>query len=122
MGVCVSTRAPLLHWPHFKGDSPVRLSVLLPHAVLLFAFVPCAGMAQDAASTTTPPTLDAATHDAVVRLGGQLMLAGKAYDYDRMLSDELGPRLTGSENYMKAADWAAGEFKRLGLANVHEDP
>jgi carboxypeptidase Q len=100
----------------------VRLSMQLPHAVLLIAFAPCAVMAQDAASSTMPTPLDATTHDAVVKLGGQIMLAGKAYEYDRMLSDELGPRLTGSDNYMKAADWATGEFKRLGLANVHEDP
>jgi hypothetical protein len=49
------------------------------------------------------------------------MMAGRAYEYDRQLSDELGPRLTGSDNYRKAADWAVGEFKRLGLTNVHKD-
>ncbi|UWZ85383.1 M20/M25/M40 family metallo-hydrolase [Occallatibacter riparius] len=65
--------------------------------------------------------VDAATRQAVVKLGGQLMMAGKAYDYDRQLADELGPRLTGSDNYIKAADWAVGEFKRLGLTNVHKD-
>src|SRR5580658_8096718 len=66
-------------------------------------------------------TLDAATNDALVRLGGQLMFAGKAYEYDRVLADEIGPRLTGSGNYMKAADWAVDEFKRMGLANAHRD-
>jgi carboxypeptidase Q len=65
--------------------------------------------------------VDAATEQALVKLGGQLMLAGKAYDYDRMLSDELGPRLTGSDNYMKSADWAVAEFKRLGLVNARKD-
>jgi hypothetical protein len=83
-------------------------------------------MAQNATSPAAAPgesaAVDAATQQALVKLGGQLMVAGKAYEYDRMLSDELGPRLTGSANYMKAAEWATGEFKRLGLANVHEDP
>lgn len=89
--------------------------------VLTMALVPMAIEAQSAASPAAP-TLDAATQQAMVKLGGQLMLAGKAYEYDRMLADELGPRLTGSANYMKAAEWATGEFKRLGLTNVHEDP
>jgi hypothetical protein len=89
-------------------------------AVLLMALVPACTMAQNAASPAA--NLDPATQQAMVKLGGQLMLAGKAYEYDRMLSDELGPRLTGSANYIKAAEWAAGEFKRLGLTNVHEDP
>jgi carboxypeptidase Q len=62
-----------------------------------------------------------AAQQDLVKLGGQLMLAGKAYEYDRQLSDELGPRLTGSENYVKAADWAVGEFKRLGLTNARKD-
>ncbi len=65
--------------------------------------------------------VDAATEQALVKLGGQLMMAGKAYDYDRMLSDELGPRLTGSDNYVKSADWAVAEFKRLGLVNARKD-
>src|SRR5579863_7004975 len=48
-----------------------------------------------------------------------MMLAGQAYEYDRHLADEIGPRLTGSPNYVKAAEWAESEFKRLGLENVH---
>src|SRR5271167_3575876 len=65
--------------------------------------------------------LDAATNAALVRLGGQLMLAGKAYEYDRVLADDIGPRLTGSPNYVKAADWALSEFKRMGLSNAHQE-
>jgi len=49
------------------------------------------------------------------------MLAGKAYEYDRVLADEIGPRLTGSANYVKAADWAFSEFNRMGLSNVHRE-
>lgn len=66
--------------------------------------------------------LDPATDAALIKLGGRLMLAGKAYDYDRYLSDEIGPRLTGSENYDKAVDWAVKEFKRMGISNVRRDP
>jgi carboxypeptidase Q len=73
----------------------------------------------DATKQTQP--LDAATESALVRLGGQLMLSGKAYEYDRVLADDIGPRLTGSSNYVKAADWALSEFKRLGLTNAQKE-
>jgi hypothetical protein len=51
-----------------------------------------------------------------------MMLSGKAYEYDRQLADEIGPRLTGSANYVKATEWASAEFKRVGLSNVHLEP
>lgn len=35
------------------------------------------------------------------------------------LSDFIGPRLTGSENMAKAADWAAAKMKEYGAENVH---
>jgi hypothetical protein len=83
----------------------------------------CGAIAQTAGTpAATAPVLDDATRAALVRLGGQLMVAGKAYEYDRVLADDIGPRLTGSANYGKAADWAAGEFTRLGLVNVHREP
>jgi hypothetical protein len=50
-----------------------------------------------------------------------MMVAGKAYEYDRQLSDEIGPRLTGSANYEKAVTWSVAELKRLGLTNVHTE-
>jgi hypothetical protein len=80
---------------------------------------PALAWTQNAAPSA--PALDAATEQALVRLGGQLMVAGKAYDYDRTLADDIGPRLTGSDNYMKAAAWAADEFRKMGLKNVREE-
>lgn len=89
-------------------------------AVVLAALLPCCAAAQ-AAPAAAAPAVDAATNAALVRLGGQLMLAGKAYEYDRELADGIGPRLTGSANYVKATDWAVAEFTRLGLSNVHRE-
>ena len=62
-----------------------------------------------------------ADESSVVKLGGQLMVAGQGYEYDRQLADEIGPRLTGSANYVKATDWAVAEFTRLGLTQVHKE-
>jgi carboxypeptidase Q len=37
------------------------------------------------------------------------------------LSDVYGPRLTWSPNAIRARDWAMGEMKSWGLANVHDE-
>ena len=62
------------------------------------------------------------TRAAVGQLVGEIMVNGKAYDYDRQLADNIGPRLTGSDNYVHAVSWAVDQFKSLGLSNVHTEP
>jgi carboxypeptidase Q len=77
------------------------------------------------AQTSAPPSAAPLAPDeqaALLRLGSQLLLDDKAYDYDRHLADAIGPRLTGSANYVEAAGWAESEFSRLGLSHVHREP
>jgi len=38
------------------------------------------------------------------------------------LADRIGPRLTGTLQLDQASHWAEGQFKALGLANVHLEP
>src|SRR5262249_21810538 len=38
------------------------------------------------------------------------------------LTDNIGPRLTGSPELKKANEWAAEQFKTIGLSNVHQEP
>ncbi len=38
------------------------------------------------------------------------------------LMDGIGPRLTNSDNYRKASDWAIARFSEMGLQNVHREP
>ena len=75
-------------------------------------------VAQDPHSSIT---VDSKLNSDLIRLGGQMMVAGQAYEYDRHLADDIGPRLTGSANYVKAVEWAEAEFKQLGLVNVHTE-
>src|SRR6266404_1909050 len=35
------------------------------------------------------------------------------------LSDEIGPRLTGSSKLRRANEWTAAKMKKYGLSNVH---
>ncbi len=72
-------------------------------------------------SSATPAAVSPDTHAAVSKLIGEVMVNGKAYDYDRHLADDIGPRLTGSDNYVHAVSWAQEQFKSLGLKNVHTE-
>src|ERR1700728_4386081 len=75
-----------------------------------------------AQSSSAPAlTVSNETREAVRQLLGDSLLNGKAYAYDEQLADGIGPRLTGSANYMRAVAWAADQFKSLGLANVHTE-
>lgn len=62
------------------------------------------------------------TRAQVGKLIGEIMVNGKAYEYDRYLADDIGPRLTGSDNYVHAVGWAVEQFKGMGLVNVHTEP
>lgn len=77
-----------------------------------------------ASGQTAPAALAVDSHltAQLIQLGGQMMIAGKAYEYDEHLADDIGPRLTGSANYVKAAAWAEDEFRKMGMKNVHGDP
>lgn|SRR5215469_4273527 len=73
-------------------------------------------------SAQSPAPVSPETRAAVRQLIGDIMVNGKAYDYDRQLTDTIGPRLTGSDNYVHAVSWATEQFKTLGLSNVHTEP
>ncbi len=42
-----------------------------------------------------------------------------AYPLLKMLTDEIGPRLTGSPSDSRAQQWALQEMRSIGLSNVH---
>jgi carboxypeptidase Q len=89
-------------------------------AVFLAAIL-AASCAHAQSPAATPIPVSPETRAAVSRLIGDVMVNGKAYDYDRHLADSIGPRLTGSDNYVHAVSWAVDQFKSLGLKNVHTE-
>jgi len=96
----------------------MRLRFLIPSTLLVLApAFACAQSPAPAASFSVSPE----TRDAVRQLIGDSTLNGKAYSYDGDLADTIGPRLTGSSNYMRAVEWSMQQFKEMGLANVHTE-
>ncbi len=53
---------------------------------------------------------------------GDIYGAGRALEYLEVLADELGPRLTGSPQYEHSVQWAAEQFRSMGLRQVHLEP
>jgi carboxypeptidase Q len=94
----------------------------ISQSLLLAYVIPvCLTGITQAQDPPAPITVDSKLEKDLIRLGGQMMIAGQAYEYDQRLADDIGPRLTGSANYVKAVEWAEAEFKRLGLVNVHTE-
>jgi carboxypeptidase Q len=93
----------------------MRSAVLI--CVTLLLLVPVFVAAQSS-NTTTPFRVAPETRDTVQRLIGDSILNGRAYEFDDDLADRIGPRLTGSANYIRAAEGMSREFQSLGLSNV----
>ncbi|HKF24340.1 MAG TPA: hypothetical protein VKB24_00150, partial [Candidatus Acidoferrum sp.] len=59
------------------------------------------------------------TKPALTRIAGEGFMNSHAYRYLTELSDDVGARVTGSAADRKAAEWASGTMKSIGLENVH---
>lgn len=76
---------------------------------LVFAALPIEGVRADATDEQIAQIVDEGlSHSQVMANASELM-------------DGIGPRLTNSENFDKAARWALAKFKSYGLSNVHEE-
>jgi len=87
----------------------------------LFSTLLAAALLAPSALAQTPAPISPETRAAVRQLVGDIMVNGQAYEYDRQLADGIGPRLTGSDNYVHAVSWAQDQFRALGLTNVHTE-
>ncbi|MBS1725319.1 MAG: M20/M25/M40 family metallo-hydrolase [Armatimonadetes bacterium] len=57
--------------------------------------------------------------DAPERILNEVQMHGKAMGDLQYLSDDIGPRLTGSTNLARAENWIADKLKEYGAENVH---
>lgn len=66
------------------------------------------------------PTAD--VQQASARLAGSILVGGHAMKYLEDLTDQFGGRLTGSPAYNRSAEWAAAQFRAMGIKNVRLEP
>lgn len=55
------------------------------------------------------------------RIKAEAFENSKVMDHEFYLTDVYGPRVAGSPNYKRAADWLMGRLKEYGLTNVHTE-
>ena len=79
--------------------------------VLAAAFALALGIAR-----AEPLSLTAEELSAAGTVAGDIYVRGHAFEYVASLSDELGPRLTGSEQFERAVHWAVDQFHAMGIA------
>lgn len=59
------------------------------------------------------------TMPALVKIMGEGQLNAHAFQYLTELSDDVGPRVTGSPLERKSEEWGMAKMKAMGLENVH---
>jgi len=91
------------------------VAILVCVAVFVLAGVQ-AGLAKPAADDAS------AFAAADAQILGEIHDHSQAMDNLEYLSDEIGPRLTGSPQLKQANDWTAAKFREYGLTNVHLEP
>jgi carboxypeptidase Q len=61
------------------------------------------------------------TAPALVKIAGEGFIESRAFEYLTELSDDIGPRVTGSPAGQRAIDWGAAKMRAIGLENVHAE-
>lgn len=59
--------------------------------------------------------------DLITKLRDEAMNHSKAQEILGVLTDEIGPRLTGSPALHKAGDWTRSKLGEWGLQNIHSE-
>jgi hypothetical protein len=57
----------------------------------------------------------------IARIKQEALTRSQVMDHVGWMSDVYGPRVTGTPNYQRAADWAVKRMQEWGLANVHQE-
>lgn len=78
---------------------------------------PAAEAAEPAVASPTIPDLE-----FITRLRQEEFGHGQVMDIMSHLTDDIGPRLTGSPNMKKANEWTRDELTKWGLVNAHLEP
>jgi Zn-dependent M28 family amino/carboxypeptidase len=94
----------------------LRRVVIFVFAAILVLTVVRAGSARTAEDEASAFAAEDAQILSEIRDHSQVM---ENLEY---LSDEIGPRLTGSPQLKQANDWTAAKFREYGLTNVHLEP
>jgi hypothetical protein len=108
-------RLPGVRSAHRLGR-PAAVAVLLVFGATFVAW------AEGPASTTRAPATDPEALALDTKIIAQVKDAPEIMANLTYLSDQIGPRLTGSAALKRANEWAAEKMRSYGLSNVHLEP
>jgi hypothetical protein len=74
------------------------------------------------AAAPAVPKPDIPNLEFITRLREEEFGHGEVMDIMSHLTDDIGPRLTGSPNMKKANEWTRDQFSKWGLVNAHLEP
>lgn len=74
------------------------------------------------APAPSQPAVETLDLDAIARIREEGLNHSHIMEYASGLFDGVGPRLTGSPDFAKAAEWSQDQLRRMGAANVHLEP
>jgi Zn-dependent M28 family amino/carboxypeptidase len=74
------------------------------------------------AKAHTPPTGNQSTPSALSELRERALRDPVAMQVLESLTSEIGARQVGSDNFVRARDWAVKKLQALGFQNVHTEP
>jgi hypothetical protein len=69
-----------------------------------------------------PAQQPAELRQPAAQIAGSVLVGGRSMEYLQKLTDKFGGRLTGSRAYQRSAEWAAEEFRAMGIKNVKLEP
>src|SRR5688500_3138474 len=102
----------------------IAFRFLTPVSLLLFAAMRCSAQEYSPSPrpTPTPPLYSAKTLSELKQLQQAALKSDYAYRQTAYLSNNIGPRLTGSAQAQKSVEYVAAEMKALGLEVRWERP
>jgi len=101
---------------------PLAVFALFLLTVIIAGLFAGAGVLAAAQDIAVAPRLNDGTRPALSAIAGQGMMDSHAYKYLENLSDDIGPRVTGSARCNEAIQWGLATMKKIGLQNVHAEP
>jgi carboxypeptidase Q len=94
------------------------------HLRTLLLFAALSGLIVSAPSAAQRPPQGPAedgTNPALIKIAGEALVDSHAFDYLTELSDDIGPRVTGSPAGQRAIAWGLAKMRAIGLENVHTE-
>src|SRR6267378_6067977 len=92
----------------------------MKNRLLVLAAILVAANCTLAKEVSAPKSAEAdTTKPGLVKIAGNATMDSPAFQFLTELSDEVGPRVTGSPGAQKAVDWSVAKMKSIGLQNVH---